>query len=135
MEQKIKHLEFIQGVINRMSNNSFILKGWSVTLISALFALSANNANGFFVFLAYIPAICFWGLDGYFLSQERKFRELYNKVASLKPENIDFLMNTSEFNSIQKTGWLSSTFSRTLFVFHGALIGAIIIVMIFLTKN
>ena len=35
MEKKIKHLEMIQAVIVRMGNNSFLLKGWSVTLISA----------------------------------------------------------------------------------------------------
>ena len=37
MENKQKHLELIQGVINRLSSNSFLLKGWSVVLISALF--------------------------------------------------------------------------------------------------
>jgi len=28
MEYKIKHLEMIQGVINRLSQCSFMLKGW-----------------------------------------------------------------------------------------------------------
>ena len=40
-----KHLELIQGVINRMAGNSFHLKGWSVVLVSALFALAASNAK------------------------------------------------------------------------------------------
>ena len=39
MNNKHKHLELIQGVINRLSTNSFLLKGWSVVLVSALFAL------------------------------------------------------------------------------------------------
>ena len=34
MENKIKYLEMIQSVINRMANNSFCLKGWTVTLVS-----------------------------------------------------------------------------------------------------
>ena len=76
MEQKTKHMEFIQGVINRLSQNSFLLKGWSVVLISALFALSAGDSNPAFIVLAYIPAFIFWGLDGYFLREERKFRAL-----------------------------------------------------------
>ncbi|HUV77227.1 MAG TPA: hypothetical protein VMW06_04125, partial [Desulfobacterales bacterium] len=67
MDRKLKHLEFIQGVINRLSTNSFLLKGWSVVLVSALFALSANKSNVRFIMLAYIPSIIFWGLDGYFL--------------------------------------------------------------------
>lgn len=135
MEQKLKHLEFIQGVINRLSTNSFLLKGWSVVLISALFALFAGNTNVIFIFLAYIPAISFWGLDGYYLSQERKYRKLYEKVTALKSEDIDFLMDTSEFDNIEKVGWISSTFSKTLIPFHCTLIGAIIVVMILQIQN
>ena len=71
MESKLKHLDLIQGVINRMANNSFLLKGWSVTLISALFALAAKDSNSLFIYLAYFPCVAFWSLDGYFLWQER----------------------------------------------------------------
>ncbi|MCB0339441.1 MAG: hypothetical protein KDD53_07550, partial [Bdellovibrionales bacterium] len=66
MDRKLKHLDFIQSAINRLSTNSFLLKGWSVVLISALFALGASGSNGKFILLAYIPALVFWGLDGYF---------------------------------------------------------------------
>jgi hypothetical protein len=66
MDHKIKHLEFIQGVVNRLSTNSFLLKGWSVVLVSALFALSASDSNRDFVLLAFFPALVFWGLDGFF---------------------------------------------------------------------
>ena len=83
MESKTKHLELIQGVINRLSTNSFLIKGWSVVLVSALFALSAGNSNPAFIFLAYIPVLVFWGLDGYFLWEERKFRKLYDRVRTL----------------------------------------------------
>ena len=64
MENKRKHLELIQGVINRLAGNSFLLKGWSVFLISALFALSAPGSRVEFVYLAYIPVLVFWGLAG-----------------------------------------------------------------------
>ena len=30
-EEQIKHLEFIQGIINRMNSNSFAIKGWAIT--------------------------------------------------------------------------------------------------------
>jgi len=36
MEAKLKHLEMIQDVIKRMASNSFLLKGWSLTLVVAL---------------------------------------------------------------------------------------------------
>jgi hypothetical protein len=61
MDRKLKHLEFIQGVLNRLSTNSFLLRGWSVVLVPAIFALSANNSNVHFIMLAYIPAIILGG--------------------------------------------------------------------------
>ena len=128
MERKLKHLEFIQGVINRLSTNSFLLKGWSVVLVSALFALSANNSNVRFIILAYIPAIIFWGLDGYFLLEERIYRKHYERVRMKNEEDIDFSMDTSDIQS-GFNEWASATLSKTLIPFHGALIGAIIVVM------
>jgi len=44
-EAKLTHLELVQGVINRMASNSFLLKGWCVTVVSALLALSAKDAD------------------------------------------------------------------------------------------
>lgn len=128
MESKLKHLELIQGVINRFSTNSFLLKGWSVILISALFALAASNSNISFIFLAYIPTIVFWGLDGYFLSIERLYRKLYENVRLKDNSDIDFSMGVNKLNE-KSHPWLSATLSKTLIPFHGSLIGAIIVVM------
>src|SRR2546427_2491070 len=95
LEGQQAHLEMIQGVINRLSQNSFLLKGWSVLLVSSLFALAAFNSNPLFVYLTYLPVIAFWGLDGYFLWQERLFRALYDRVRKLETGKIDFSMDTS----------------------------------------
>ena len=129
MEQKLKHLEFIQGVINRLSTNSFLLKGWSVVLVSALFALSAHDSSGKFILLSFFPAIIFWGLDGYFLNLERKYRVLYDNVREKNPKDIDFSMSTKDIDN-GFIGWIKATFSRSLIPFHAVLIFAIILVMI-----
>jgi len=81
--EKIKHLEFIQAVITRMNTNSFQMKGWMVAIVSALLAIYAGNNNGLYPLFALLPTFIFWGLDAYFLQQERKFRGLYNDVAGL----------------------------------------------------
>lgn len=101
MENKLKHLEMIQGIINRMASNSFALKGWSVTLVAGIFALSSKDANEIYFLIAYIPIIVFWFLDAYYLLQERLFRSLYGKVRRLSEEKIDFDMNIAknEFKS------------------------------------
>ena len=64
MEKKIKHLEMIQVIINRLAGNSFLLKGWCVTLVSALLALSSKDSNTKFILVAYYPVFMFWILDG-----------------------------------------------------------------------
>jgi len=129
VDKKPKHLEFIQGVINRLSTNSFLLKGWSVVLVSALFALAASDSRASFVYLAYIPAIVFWGLDGYFLWQERLYRALYDQVRVSDEAGIDFSMDTSSFKGGPGRTWGEAVLSRTLVSFHGVLILAIFVVM------
>lgn len=80
MEEKIKHLEFIQNIITRMNSNSFTIKGWMITIVSALLALYANSSNEIFMFIAIVPVFIFWLLDAFYLTQERIFRCLYNDV-------------------------------------------------------
>lgn len=128
MENKRAHLELLQGVINRMAGNSFVLKGWSVVLVSALFALAASGGNHFYAILALFPAAAFWVLDGYFLWQERLFRKLYDRVRLQDEDAIDFSMNTSVILS-DVAGWLAVTFSNTLLIFHGAVVVTILIVI------
>lgn len=135
MDQKLKHLELIQGVINRLSTNSFLLKGWSVVLVSALFALAAPESRAAFVYLAYIPAIVFWGLDGYFLWQERLYRALYDHVRSKADTEIDFSMDTSNFKGSSAGGWPEAVLSRTLLAFHGVLIIAVVLVTVLTLSN
>ena len=129
MEGKLVHLEMIQAVITRMAGNSFLLKGWSVTLISALFALAASDSNLMFVYLAYFPAFTFWMLDAYFLRQERLFRKLYDHVTHLSASEVDYSMNTSPFDP-EVEQQLAVAFSPTLRLFHGTITGTIIIIMI-----
>lgn len=128
MEKKIKHLEMIQTIITRMSSSSFLLKGWSVTLASAIIALSAGGTDKRFMLIAYFPVIAFWILDGYFLRQERLFRKLYDKVRKLDDNLIDFSMNTSSHET-EVSSLFGVMFSQTLILFYGAVIGVIIILM------
>ena len=121
VDRTIKHLEFIQGVINRLASDSFRMKGWSVVLVAALFVLLAREGRIEFVVVALVPVLAFWGLDGYFLQQERLYRALYDHVRTLENDSIDFSMNVKPFSKSPGCAWLSATFSRTLLVFHGAL--------------
>ena len=128
---KLKHLEFIQSVVSRMASNSFLLKGWGVTLVAALFALAAKDSNKKYIVVAYFPVIVFWILDAYFLSQERRFRNLYDGVRPKKDDEIDFSMDTRPFVDA-RTSWAAAFFSTTLVVFYGSMVFLMIFVMHFI---
>ena len=106
-ESKIRHLEMIQGVINRMASNSFVLKGWAVTLVAGIFALSAKDTDKLYFLVAYIPVIIFWGLDSYYLLQERLYISLYEKVRLTEENSIDFSLKATkkEFDSEKNNLW------------------------------
>ena len=122
MEAKLKHLEFIQGIVNRLANDSFRLKGWAVVLTSALVVLLARTRHVEIAYVAVVPVLAFWGLDGYFLWQERLFRALYDHVRRLSESDIDFSMDIRPFGKNRACTWLGATFSRTLIVFYGVLV-------------
>ena len=107
-----EHLNYIQNTISRMSNNSFLLKGWAVTLISLLFLLSIRDSNYPLLLLSLIPIFTFWGLDAYYLRQERLFRKLYDAVRR-NQVNEPFSMNTNLFDHLVG-GWFRILFSQTV---------------------
>lgn len=129
MGKKLKHLEFIQQAINRMASNLFLLKGWTVTLIAAMFALAAKESRDLYFLLAYFPTLMFWMLDGYFLAQERRFRSLYDHVTKLDESAINFSMDTQPFKkSPPRNKWSHSLFSPTLLIYYGVLLAAMSLV-------
>ncbi len=134
IESKLKHLEFIQNVIARMNANSFLIKGWAITLVSALFALAAKDANLNYVLISYIVIPVFWILDGFFVSTERQYRDLYDEIKILDAEQIDFNMNASKFNKGNRT-WICGVFSKTLIPFYGISITVTLIVMFLIGKS
>jgi len=97
----------MQNTITRMSTNSFMIKGWCITLVSALFALATQGANKDYVLVAYFIIPVFGVLDVFFISCEKRYRALYDKIR--KQNTTDFDMNINQFNKmlgIQKNEFL-----------------------------
>lgn len=78
----IKRQEILQSIIARMAQNSFTIKGWAVTVITALLAFSSKDTDRWLAICALYPVVAFWGLDAYYLMQERLFRELGKQSAA-----------------------------------------------------
>lgn len=141
-EDKVKHLELIQGAIERLAQNSFALKGWAVTLVAALFALSAKESIHIYFLIALIPALTFWGLDAFYLMQEEKFRKLYDAVRILpvsELENNPFSMDTSPYEHVRfpknmpagprrARSWFGICWSTSIGWLYGSMVFAILLV-------
>lgn len=128
LEAKLKHLEFVQGAIARMSNSSFLFKGWAITIAAGLSAFAATSSRDVLrVALtgAIISSALFWGLDGYYLWIEHRYVALYKRVATKEPREIDFSMETDR--SKPARNWFRSCRRPHLVFFYGLiLIGEVI---------
>lgn len=119
MEAKIKHLEFIQNTINRMAGNSFLLKGWSITIVGGLLAFSLKEMSVDYVLVSLAVLFFFWILDSYFLTLERSYIRLYDHVRQKSENDVDFSMDTKNIEN--KSNWWDCSFSKTIKLFYGGL--------------
>lgn len=125
-----QHLEFIQAVVERHARNSFILKGWSVTLVAAVLLLAVRGADPQMAMIAgLLPALTFWGLDAYYLRQERKFRKLYDNVRRDGVDGDDrFTLNAKPFAK-HVDSWWKTLMAATVVCFHGVVIAVVLIAL------
>jgi len=120
MEAKLKHLEFIQTAISRMATNSFLFKGWAITVASALSAFAAVETRAALLAIALLSTTMFWALDGYYLWLERGFIDLYNKVIVNGDSTIDFSMKIDHTKAARR--WWKTCWRPHLWFFYGTII-------------
>ena len=139
MEKEIilhKEIDLIQGVITRMANNSFMLKGWILSLIAVLLALTDQTIVAtkltYFNFILILPVIVFWYLDAFFLHKEKCYRKLYHWVIANRLTSDEFLysLDYSRFEKLEKSVWKIMFCNRTLFPFYGLIAIALIVLSI-----
>jgi len=125
-EYMLKEIDIIQDIIKRMAFNSFMIKGWAITLVVVTLLLKGTEKHQ--VWIAFIPLVVFWFLDAYFLRQERMYRKLYKWVINnrLKTEEYLFDMNARRFEKeVQSIPRIM--FSITLGWFYGPMAILVII--------
>jgi hypothetical protein len=129
LEAKIKYLEFIQNVIARMSNSSFLFKGWAITVAAGLSTFAATSSQSVLhvaLAAAIVSSVLFWGLDGYYLWIECRYRELYKRVIREQAQDVVcFSMDTDKSKGMLK--WLNVCRRPHLVFFYGLmLIGEVV---------
>lgn len=117
-----KYLEMIQAVITRLASNSFVLKGWSVTLISGLLGFAGQQLNAQTALLALLPAVAFWMLDAYYLAQERQQRKLFAQA-----RDGNSLAYAFDMPQLGVKDWLGAAFDSTVCGLHGPMAALVVI--------
>jgi len=133
---QIKHLELLQAVIGRLAGNSFLIKGWSVTVVGAFLGFAVTQKEASLARVSLLPLALFWGLDTYFLRAERLFRRLFDRVRRADTRTEPFAMNatgntfraTLEGDERKAGSWWRTAFSLTLLLLYGGLAASAIIV-------
>lgn len=99
-----KEIDLIQSCINRMAQNSFIVKGWIISLITVVFALLPETFNiKILSVVGIIISICFWYLDGFFLKMEKLYRWKYEWVIKKRLSSNEYYYDLNPYN---KKMWL-----------------------------
>jgi hypothetical protein len=81
-----KEIDLIQACISRIAKNSFLIKGWSITITGILLTVAQTTSRSPpLVLTILLPLISFWYLDAYFLRLERIYRKLYEWVLNTRP--------------------------------------------------
>ncbi len=74
----VEELKILQGVINRMAQNSLECKKWTLALAVGVLSLKVEAISHLYgLCVLGVLLLCFWFLDAYYLTQERLFRKQY----------------------------------------------------------
>ena len=112
-----------------MATASWVLRIWSVAVVSALVVVATDAVHARFAWLAVFMAIVFWLLDAHFHRQERLYRKVYRRVRSLEEADIDFSMDTAPVDN-ERDAWTAVVLSKPLSAFYSAVIACIVVARI-----
>jgi hypothetical protein len=135
-----KEIDLIQNCINRMAQNSFLIKGWALTVVAVVLALSEKLTDSIYLCMVIlIPLVAFWYLDAFFLQTEKMYRKMYEWILEARTkEDYSHLYDLNPHRFEDKVDSIRQIMcSITLRVFYGIpfiIVVAIIIYQI-LTKS
>lgn len=133
---QLKHLDLIQAVVGRLAGNSFLVKGWAITVAGAFAGFALNAREGWLALVGVLTTSFFWGMDTHFLRSERLFRALYDQVRLSDPAVTPFYLGATSKTFAGRVSeghtradrttasWWRTAASPTLALFYGCLAGA-----------
>ncbi|MGO5030174.1 hypothetical protein [Candidatus Agathobaculum pullicola] len=95
----LKEIDLIQSCINRMAQNSFVVKGWTITLVAVVLALLPERVDmQMLSIIGVLATLCFWYLDAFFLKMELLYRWKYEWVIENRTNSDKFYYDLNPYN-------------------------------------
>lgn len=117
-EDRRKHLDLVSSVITRQASASSTAKGWSLTIAGAAFGVAVVRENWYLLGLGFVVLVAFAAIDGLYLNNEQKFRDLYDAIA--RNEVSPFAMDLSETVTVRSKN--KSYLSWSIIYFYAPLL-------------
>ncbi|MCH5210167.1 MAG: hypothetical protein J1F01_04305 [Oscillospiraceae bacterium] len=133
---RIAYLQMIESIIDRMSNKSGNIKGFAVTIVAGVTALSFKEASPYVLILSFLTVLIFLWLDLYYLGMERKYKFFYKQVCQGRDVdfNLSLDLKESELREAKATKWQCLT-SKSIYYFYIPLGLLMIIILILKFKG
>lgn len=129
-DARMKHLEFVQAAITRMASNSFVFKGWAISLASGLAAFAAIESTKPLLIIVLLSTGLFWAMDAYYLWLERGFVKRWVEIADAPASQpVDFNMRPVKDGGF--CGWVAVFFRWHLLLFYGVIMLADVLAIIY----
>jgi hypothetical protein len=128
--ERIKHLELIQTVVERLVTLEFFVKGWALTVVGVALGFAVKKERPGLVLASLGSTLLFGAYEWYLLRTERQFRALFDHVAGLDDRLGPFFMRATkdEFKENlterekEETAPGTVLFLRSIFWFYLALV-------------
>lgn len=137
-----KEIDLIQACVNRMAQNSFMVKGWTISLVAVVLALLPETFDLIgLCLIGTVAVVCFWYLDAFFLRTEKLYRWKYDWVIAnrlncdkycydLNPYNSNMWLTNKDDSKKKIPSIVSVMFSKTLIPIYAPLLALAIVVLI-----
>ena len=124
-EDRRQHLAFAQNVISRMAQSSSNTKSWLLPVVTAAYGYSFTKSSVALAVLGIVATVVFAILDVGYLRTERKYRNLYERIAAGDPDVAPYSLNYQCSGETRKTRFLdycSVIKGWAIWPFYGALL-------------
>lgn len=105
-EDRRQHLSFAQNVISRMAQSSSNTKSWLLPVVTAAYGYSLTKCSVALAVLGIVATVVFAFLDVGYLRTERKYRDLYERIAAGDPDVPTYSLNYQCSGETMRTRFL-----------------------------